>query len=216
MRKLYLFGIVLLSMMISSCDLDINKDPNYPTEVEADKFFSSGLMWTSSVIGGDLELLGGMWAQHYAQHAGSNQYTGIDSYNLPNNSTYVTRAWGSLYAGALPDFQIAIQKAEAKGDWHYWMISKIMTAYCFHILTDAYGNIPFSEALDFDNHKNPVFDDAKTVNNGIIALLNEAISKQTEAAAKIPGGIHRMGQGETEQTLADIVLGAEPETPGLL
>ena len=187
MRKLYLFGIVLLSMMISSCDLDINKDPNYPTEVEADKFFSSGLMWTSSVIGGDLELLGGMWAQHYAQHAGSNQYTGIDSYNLPNNSTYVTRAWGSLYAGALPDFQIAIQKAEAKGDWHYWMASKIMTAYNYHLLVDAYGDVPFTEALDFYKYVNPKFDNAKAVNAGILALLDEALTKKTEAAAKSPG-----------------------------
>lgn len=187
MRKLYLFGIVLLSMMISSCDLDINKDPNYPTEVEADKFFSSGLMWTSSVIGGDLELLGGMWAQHYAQHAGSNQYTGIDSYNLPNNSTYVTRAWGSLYAGALPDFQIAIQKAEAKGDWHYWMASKIMTAYNYHLLVDAYGDVPFTEALDFYKYVNPKFDNAKSVNAGILALLDEALTKKTEAAAKSPG-----------------------------
>jgi len=187
MRKLYLFGIVLLSMMISSCDLDINKDPNYPSEVEADKFFSSGLIWTSSVIGGDLELLGGMWAQHYAQHAGSNQYTGIDSYNLPNNSSYITRAWGSLYAGSLPDFQIAMQKAEAKGDWHYWMASKIMTAYNYHLLVDAYGNIPFTESLDFEKFKNPKFDDAKAVNAGIIVMLDEALAKKEEAAAKSPG-----------------------------
>ena len=187
MRKLYLFGIVLLSMMISSCDLDINKNPNYPSSVEADKYFASGLTWTSSVIGGDLELLGGMWAQHYAQHAGSNQYTGIDSYNLPNNSTYITRAWGSLYAGALPDLQIAMEKAKAKGDWHYWMASKIMTAYDFHILVDAYGDVPFTEALDFYKYINPKFDNAKAVNAGIIAMLDEALSKKTEAAAMAPG-----------------------------
>ena len=184
MRKIYLFGIVLLSMMISSCDLDINKDPNYPTEVEADKYFTSGLMWTSSVIGGDLQLLGGMWAQHYAQHAGSNQYTGIDSYNLPNNSAYITRAWSSLYAGALPDFQLAMAKAEAKGDWNYWMASKIMSAYSYHVLADAYGDIPFTEALDFEKYKNPKFDNAKTVNAGIIAMLDAALAKKTEAAAK--------------------------------
>lgn len=184
MRKLYLFGIVLLSMMFSSCELDINRDPNYPTEVEADKYFTSGQMWAASVVGGDLQLLGGIWAQQYAQHAGSNQYTGIDSYNLPNNSTYMTRSWGALYAGALPDFQLAMQKAEVKGDWHYWMASKIMTAYCFHILVDAWGDIPFTEALDFDKYPQPKFDDAKTVNAGIIALLDEALAKRTDAAGK--------------------------------
>lgn len=183
MRKIYLFGIVLLSMMISSCDLDINKDPNYPTDVNADKFVSSGLIWTSSAVGGDLQLLGGMWAQHYAQHVLSNQYTGIDSYNIPNSETYMTRTWGSLYAGALPDFKLAMEKAEAKGDWNYWMVSKIMTAYDFHILVEAYGNIPFTEALQFETIKNPKFDDAKEVNTKIIALLDEALTKQEAATA---------------------------------
>lgn len=187
MRKLYLFGFVLLSMMVSSCELDINKDPNYPTVVDADKFFSSGLMWTSTVIGGDLELLGGMWAQHYAQNAGSNQYTNIDSYNLPNNSSYITRSWGALYSGALPDLQITMTKTEASGAWNYWMASKIMTAYCFHLLVDAYGNIPFSQALDFEQYKNPIFDDAKGVNASIIAMLDEALAKKSDAAAITPG-----------------------------
>jgi len=184
MRKLYLFGIVLLSMMVGSCDLDINKDPNYPTEVNADKFFTSGQMWVSAVVGGDLELLGGMWSQQYAQHAGSNQYTGVDSYNLPNNSSYITRSWGSLYSGALPDFSLSMQKAEAAGDWHYWMAAKILSAYSYHLIVDAYGNAPFTEALDFEKFKNPKFDDAKALNQGIIAMLDAAIAKKADAASK--------------------------------
>jgi hypothetical protein len=188
MRKLYLFLIVFLSMLINSCELDINTDPNYPDAVAADKYISSGIMWTTSAIGGDLQLLGGMWAQHFAQNANSNQYTNIDSYNLTNSSLFMSRSWSALYAGALPDFQVAISKAEQSGDWHYWLISKIMTAYCFHILTDSYGNVPFSEALDFEKYKNPAFDDAKTVNSGIIKLIDEALTRQTEAAAKLPMG----------------------------
>lgn len=185
MRKLiYLLGTVLMTMTFSSCDLDINRDPNYPTEVKADKYFASAQMFVASSIGGDLQLLGGMWSQHYAQNAGSNQYTNIDSYNLPNSNTYITRAWSLLYAGALADLQLATEKAAATGDWHYWMASKIMTAYSYHILVEAYGDVPFTEALNFDVYSNPKFDDAKTVNAGIIALLDEALAKQTDAAAK--------------------------------
>ena len=149
MKKIYLFGIVLLSMIINSCELDINKDQNFPAEVMADKFFASGLIWTSSVIGGDFQLLGGIWSQHYAQNAASNQYTGIDSYNLPNSSTYITRNWGALYAGALTDFQVAMEKAEANNSWHYWMTSKIMTAYVYHLLVEAYGDIHLVKHLIF-------------------------------------------------------------------
>jgi hypothetical protein len=186
--KKYLYGIVFLSILVNSCELDINKNPNYPDQVDADKFISSGLMWTSAAIGGDLQLLGGMWAQHFTQSTTTNQYNEIDSYNLPNSSGYTTSAWRDLYAGALPDFQLAITKAEAKGDWQYWMISKIMTAYCFHLLTDAYGDVPFTEALDFEKFRNPVFDDAKTINIKIIESLDEALTKQADAAAKASAG----------------------------
>ncbi|MBK7133619.1 MAG: SusD/RagB family nutrient-binding outer membrane lipoprotein [Bacteroidales bacterium] len=181
MRKKYLFGIVLLSLMINSCELNINEDPNYPSEVKSDKFFASGLIWTSSVVGGDLQLLGGMWSQHYAQNSASNQYTGIDSYNIPNSSSYITRSWGALYAGALTDFQESMKKAENAGEWHYWMASKIMTAYVYNILADSYGDIPFTEALNFQNYLNPKFDNAKTVNASLINMLNEALAKKADA-----------------------------------
>lgn len=181
MKKIYLLGLVLLSVMFNSCELDINEDPNYPSEVKSDKFFASGLIWTTSVIGGDLQLLGGMWSQHYAQNSASNQYTGIDSYNLPNSSTYITRSWGSLYAGALTDFQESMKKAESTGEWHYWMASKIMTVYVFNILADSYGDIPFTEALNFQTYVNPVFDNAKTINASLITMLNDALAKKTDA-----------------------------------
>lgn len=183
MRRIYLFAIVLISMIISSCDLDINKDPNYPANVNADKYFASGQIWTASTVGGNLQLLGSIWAQQYAQHAGSNQYTGIDSYNIPNSDRYMTDPWGFLYAGALPDYKLAKQKAEAKGEWNYWMASTIMTAYSYHILVEAYGDIPFTEALDFHNIPNPKFDDAKSVNVAILAMLDEALAKLTDAKA---------------------------------
>ncbi len=185
MRKLiYFVSTVLIAMTFSSCDLDINKDPNYPTDVKADKFFTSGQMFVTGAIGGDLELIGGMWAQHYAQNAGSNQYTNLDSYNIPNSNTYVTRSWSLLYAGALPDLKLAIEKSAIAEDWNYWMASKIMTAYCYHLLVEAYGDVPFTEAVSYEQFTSPKFDDAKTVNQGIIAMLDEALTKKDAAAAK--------------------------------
>lgn len=183
MKLKYIIGIALVTLAIQSCqkDLDINTDPNYPADVNADSYFSSGVVFITSAVGGDLQLLGGMWAQHYAQNASSNQYTNIDSYNIPNSSTYITRSWSLIYAGALPDFQLALDKAKAKNYWHYWMASKIMSVYCFHVLTEAYGNVPFSEALQFSQFKTPQFDDAKTINSKLIVLLDSALAVLPQA-----------------------------------
>lgn len=180
MKKHIIIFILSLTLMYS-CELDINRNPNYPSEVGVNKFFPSGILWTSSAIGSDLQLIGGMWAQHWAQHANSNQYINIDTYNMQNSSTYVTRPWAMLYSGALTDFQESIKKAESEKAWNYWMASKIMTAYCYHLLVETYSDVPFSEALNFDNYLHPKFDDSKEVTQGIISLIDEALAKKTEA-----------------------------------
>ena len=57
-----------------------------------------------------------------------------------------------------------------------------MTAFTYHVLTDAYGDIPFTEALKGQNCK---YDDSKTVvYPGIIKMLDDAIDKEAEASAK--------------------------------
>ena len=88
--KKYIFLFILSMALMYSCDLDINRNPNYPSEVGVDKFLSSGQLWTASAIGGDLQLIGGMWSQHWAQHATANQYNNIDTYNLLNSDSYVS------------------------------------------------------------------------------------------------------------------------------
>ncbi len=55
-------------------------------------------------------------------------------------------------------------------------------AYNYLVLTDSYGDIPFSESFDIDNNPNPIFEDSKTVvYPGIINMLDEAIAKYNDA-----------------------------------
>lgn len=192
MKKIinYCLGLFLLAFVLSACTnyLDINSDPNYPASASTPLLLSSGTTWSASILGCDIQLVGAYWAQHYSQNNTSQQYNTIDQYNLSNSSTYFTRYWSSIYTGALPDLKLVISQSEAAGTWNYWMAAKVMTAFDFNMLVSLFEKIPFTEALQGSDNLTPKFDESKAVDAGIIALLDAAIAKKTDASAQVSMG----------------------------
>lgn len=192
MKKLNLLYVGLVSSLLltsTACSdyLDINDNPNYPSDVTASTLLPSGIASTIGVLGSSYELYGGMWSQHYMQGQTSNQYNTICNYSITN--TAESRMWTTLYSMALPDLDLVIKQSEESGEWNYWAIAKVMTAFDYHILVDTYGSIPFTEALKADEGIfNPKFDDSKTVvYPGILAMLDEVIAKSGELeSASLP------------------------------
>ncbi|GHT69654.1 hypothetical protein FACS189452_10420 [Bacteroidia bacterium] len=180
----------MVAVSTVSCEkfLDVNKDPRYPASSSSQMLFASGVAWSASRLGRDGQLVGEIWSQHYTQNNAANQYKEIDYYNMANNSTYSTNLWSSMYAGALPDLKIAIAQSEANSEWNYWLAAKVMTAFDFHLLVSFFEKIPFTDALKGETNLTPAFDEGKTVDAGIVALLDEAIAKKNDAAAIISMG----------------------------
>lgn len=192
-NKFLLFLLIpLLMVNLPSCTefLDINKDPRYPAEASTQMLFASGVTWSASRLGRDGQLVGELWAQHYTQNNAANQYKTIDYYNMANNAGEPTSIWSSMYTGALPDFKIAITQAEKDNEWNYWLASKVMMAFDFHVLVSFFEKIPFTDALKGTDVLEPNFDEGKVVDAGIIALLDEAIAKKADAAAITSMGVN--------------------------
>jgi hypothetical protein len=189
MKKIinYCLGVAFSVVLFSSCSdyLDINKDPNYPAQASTAHLFTSGTTWSAAILGCDVQLVGALWSQQYSQNNTSQQYTTIDQYNVTNSLTYFSRYWSSIYAGALPDLKKAISQAETEGAWQYWLPAKIMTAYDFNMLVSLFEKVPFSQALQGDTNLTPVYDESKSVDAGIITLLDAAIAKKTDAIAAL-------------------------------
>src|SRR5215216_1449603 len=129
--KKYSFLIVGALLAMSSCKkvLDINKDPDNPGVDEATPalVFPAGVASSAGRIGGDLAILGGIWAQYYTQNTTSNQYKNIDAFNL-SKSDYGT-TWTELYAGGLNDLQYVINKSKEQQDWTFYLMGTVMKAY---------------------------------------------------------------------------------------
>jgi hypothetical protein len=172
----------VLSTSFFSCDdyLDVNDNPNYPTEATLQTLLPSIGATTIAQIALNGSLIGSMWMQYTTQGNSTNQYNSLVNYSL-TVSSYNT-FWTNAYANTLPDIKILQKMAEEEGAWNYWLVSRVLEAYNYHFLTDLYGDIPFTEAIQAKEYPYPKYDDSKTVvYPGILAMLDEAIAKEADA-----------------------------------
>lgn len=184
MRKIKLLGLVLTVIVsVTSCKkaLDVNADPTYPVDASPKLLLPSGIAYSASKIGGDLELIGSFWSQHYAQNNTSSQYRTLEQYAV--GVADYNAVWTYIYGGGLKDLSLVMEQAKASGQWNYYMAASIMSAFDYHILVDFYGQIPYSEGLKGETNTQPKWEDGKVVNGKLIAQLDEAISKTAEAKA---------------------------------
>ena len=184
---LLIFAFLISSM--ASCNesnyLDINYNPNYPASANCKNLVPAAEASTVAVFGLYGVLTGNMWCQYTTQGNSTNQYNNLCGYAVTTNESYppVTSLWQNSYANALEDLKLALTDAEASEQWNYWLVAKVLQAYHFLMLTDSYGDIPFTEALNSE-FANPKFDSSKdVVYPGIIAMLDEAIAKESDAVS---------------------------------
>ena len=165
-------------MLLAGCDkfLDINKSPNDPSAATPQLVLPSGIASSAYVIGGWYQLLGGMWAQHWAQSTGSGQWTDWEDYALRGDH-YDVYQYGMLYSGVLNDMEYIRKETMRTKDWTYYLIATCIQSYTFQVLADLYDKIPFTEALKGTDNLTPKWDDGQLVYDSLIARLDFAVNK---------------------------------------
>ncbi|MBW8359377.1 MAG: SusD/RagB family nutrient-binding outer membrane lipoprotein [Weeksellaceae bacterium] len=186
--RLILFGF-LAAFSIIACDdqLDINKDPDNlsPEQIPLNSEFTGGSTGIATSAGSYYALIGGFWSQYFTQSAAANQYKEIDNYSI-NTGDY-NGAWSSMY-DAILDIRNVKKNAESSGNWNYYLMSTVMEAYAFQVLTDSYGAVPFTEASNSEILA-PKFDEPTVIYDGLVSNLKLALAKDlsTSSTAVIPG-----------------------------
>jgi hypothetical protein len=176
MRKLnkYRLLIIILSIIaLTGCDLDINTDPNNPTEAELSTLLSSSQANMAYVFGNDpggLNSHAGTVMHHYVQRGL------INDYGLLGGDFEIVVSWGSLYAGALTDLRVIIDAATENEDYHYAGVAKIMQAFIFASIVDVWGDVPYFEANLGTENAFPRYDDGSEIYADLQIKLDEAIA----------------------------------------
>ncbi|MBX3254853.1 MAG: SusD/RagB family nutrient-binding outer membrane lipoprotein [Chitinophagaceae bacterium] len=172
------FVIALLAISLFSCTKgfeSINQDPTKPTEVTPAQLIT-GIERTASDImysGGVNDNIGMLYAQYFSQTQTESQ----SQYQLDEAANNLL--WTS-YSVPLSNIQELLRINELKPEPasnNQNAIAKILSVWIYQVLTDTYGNIPFSEALRGDELiLTSKYDDSKTIYDGLITLLNQQIS----------------------------------------
>ncbi len=83
--------------------------------------------------------------------------------------------WDAYYNGLL-DARDVIERGADQELWQHVGVAKILTALTLGYLTDIYGAIPYSEALQGPAVPSPQFDSQESIYNAIFSLLEDGIA----------------------------------------
>ncbi|HEY3220547.1 MAG TPA: SusD/RagB family nutrient-binding outer membrane lipoprotein [Gemmatimonadales bacterium] len=173
MRYKILSVFAALSAITACGDLtSINQNPNGPVDVAPPSILPSVIQTVVSGVDGVTSLNvrgGGLWVQYYAEI----QYHDEDKYLLRSGTS---GGWG-FYFSALEDIQRMIKKGEATNTPNWSAVGRILKSYTFSVMTDAMGDLPYSEALKGDTVLHPAYDTQQAIYNGLLADLAQANSE---------------------------------------
>lgn len=180
MKKIFLTTAVALSLILPSCDsyLDINQDPTSPSveNLTPSMVFPGAEMAFANSYGDFLRLTGGYFAQHYAQTFGTSNY--LDYSKFMMSAVRSSTTYSNLATRTLQNMSTVRALATADEDWGTYLAATVIMAATYQSFVDCYGEIPYSQALDVNNLA-PMYDEGKDVYTGIVADLDDALSKVT-------------------------------------
>jgi len=168
--------------VISACgDLtSINQNPNGPSDVPPPSILPSVIQTLVNNVDGVTSLNirgGGLWVQYYSEI----QYRDEDKYLVRSGTS---GGWG-LYNTALEDIQRMIRKGETSNAPNWSMVGRILKSYTYSVMTDAMGDLPYSEALKADTVLHPAYDTQQQIYDGMFADLAQASSEFDSSASAI-------------------------------
>lgn len=191
MKKLLILASLLTGIFLAGCKkyLDVNENPNISQNASLDVLLTSSQLYIAQALGNNFQINAGIWGEYWTQNPNSSQYRVLEQYE-PVSSFY-NAPWSLFYTGALPDLRIIEQKATEQRDDKYRAVSLALQAYSFQLITDAWGDIPFSEALQGSSESNPNFspryDPQQEVYRGIVRLLDSAQAALASGRGSGPG-----------------------------
>jgi len=167
--------LLLLTLMgvvgMTGCKkfLDINQNPNNPDSADPSLLLPTVQASAGQIVGNAFQVYGNMWAQYWTQSPSSSQYKTIDQYNLTNTS--FDRPWLTLYRNGLINADLII-KNPGSGLEFTKGIAYIMKAYTYQLTTDAFGDVPLSQALQGNGFGSPKYDKQELVYDSIFNYID--------------------------------------------
>lgn len=183
-KIIYTTAIVAAIMSGTGCKkemFDINSNPDDVTDgsVTPSVLLPGALQATGTNIASEYWFLS-WWMGHGARSGSYQSFTEEETYAFTND--FHSAVWNGLYANA-NNYNLMIKKAHESNQGIYEAIGRIMKSHNFQMLTDIYGNIPYTEAFNGTAKQTPKYDKAIDIYKGIFAELDAAIALLNDPVA---------------------------------
>lgn len=166
------------SLSLTACNsyLDINYDPNSPSAdvVDNDMILPAVEMAFSAKYGDVMRIYGGYLAEHYCQYFGTSNY--LDFSRFIFSATRVNNVYSTIMPGCIANATVVREKAAEAEEWGTYLAATVLRVFAYQSLVDAFGELPYTEAMNADI-LNPVYDDGAAIYAGLVAELDEALTK---------------------------------------
>ena len=206
-----LFAAVLVAVGLSSCTDDfteINSNPNDPAQAPTAYLITQAeRSLVNNLIGqGGLSDIG----QHYVQYLSQSQYTEITRYNTNESSFY------GLYNGGLQDLQYVIEQNQSEDESvrarvstsgpneNQVALAMIMQQWAYLNITDIWGDVPYTEALQGLDNLGPVYDSQESIYRAAVDKLVMAGDMMVEGS--VDGDIIYGGDMEKWRLFANSLI----------
>lgn len=203
--KKFIPAIIILGFVFACDDRfeEMNKPTKSPEFVPGVPLFSSGVrnMFDMMVNTSVNENVFRLYAQYWAQ----TTYPDESQYNMVNREI-PDNFWRNAYRDALKDLDEGRKIIEATWEENLLpeaeknnqlAIIDVCKAYVYAILVDAFGAVPFDEALN-DEILVPAYDPGEEVYDKVIVMLDNAIAAMNPDEAGFPASQDPVYEGDVE------------------
>lgn len=173
----------------AGCDgfLDVNDDPNNPTNVPISALLASSSFYT----GANVFSLDDITSNYVQYIASPNRASASDIFERVSYDD----TWRALYDN-MADIAVMEEQAAAQGATDYVGIAKVLQALHLGLAVDMWGDVPYSEAFQPET-LNPAYDDAEALYTEVFTLLDEGIAALEQGGSTVvPGDDDFIHQGD--------------------
>lgn len=110
----------------------------------------------------------------FVQYWAAIQYTDQDRYIFAN--TGFQGFWTNLYSGSIVNLDEIIKQAKDENNPNYQGIALVLRSWNYCLLTDAFGDIPYSQSMQIQQYPAPAYDPQQRVYEGLLNDLDTAQS----------------------------------------
>ncbi|HYC49644.1 MAG TPA: SusD/RagB family nutrient-binding outer membrane lipoprotein [Gemmatimonadaceae bacterium] len=189
-RRMLLGVGITLSLFATACDpdglTDANNNPNDPVDAP------SATLFTNSARLAAARWLDGVNGTRYGflpQHMAQVQYPDDDQYLAARLGASATaNLFNNSYNAELKDLDILIDRGKAASEPGLWAPAMVLSSWEFGVVTDVFGDVPFTEAFADAATLRPAYDPQQDVYDSIFVRLDEASDALASASNELGDG----------------------------